>query len=230
MRWKSRLPFGDLRLGAEIIGLKGPVETIASAESDRVRFFGTGRPVGSRLVVSRVSVGAAALNRRGRMGKQSQFGKWRRLRGRPSRVKLVYCSGSGALAFPRARLSAASHTDARRGRHERGDLHAHRGTGRAANRDPDERAVARVARPFLRRLFRIAARGRKKVTCERQFSRRSERSAGLLAPANAGSLKRARARLGVTSVGSRARIPNPHRLRTSSSAARGASFGSAGRR
>lgn len=50
MRWKSRLPFGDLRLGAEIIGLKGSVERsralsqIACAFSNRPsRGFATRR-------------------------------------------------------------------------------------------------------------------------------------------------------------------------------------------
>jgi hypothetical protein len=68
-----------------------------------VRFFGTGRPGGSRLVVSRVSVGAAALNRRGRMGKQSQFGKWRRLPWAP-----VACKTRVLLGLGRARFSASA--------------------------------------------------------------------------------------------------------------------------
>ena len=68
-----------------------------------MRFFGTGRPGGSRLVVLRVSFGAAALNRRGRMGKQSQFGKWRRLPWAP-----VACKTRVLLGLGRARFSASA--------------------------------------------------------------------------------------------------------------------------
>jgi hypothetical protein len=99
MRWKSRLPFGDLRLGAEIIGLKGSVERsralsqIACAFSNRPsRGFATGR--------------FARLGRRGGFEPSRSYGEtvtiWEMAAaavGAQSRVKLVYCSGSGALAF-----------------------------------------------------------------------------------------------------------------------------------